>query len=186
MELLQWENVTSSFTAGTIVFRAPARRWKFFFSVYTISLQGAFTTNKSHIHLWGCSLCNCTRGNEGGSWSCAVFYVGSAMPCQPWCTAEESCSAHGKQRSPVNTAPGWKNSRHRAELLESCWQWYVTKLSQRKPWVSVVVHLTPWSIQAVHQYNMWSHCCSFPSTEQDFCPSYYIYSRKQYWRICTM
>lgn len=54
MEPLQWESVTSSFTAGVIVSRAPARRWKSFFSAYTISPQSTFTTAKNHIPIPTC------------------------------------------------------------------------------------------------------------------------------------
>lgn len=109
MEPLQWESITSSFTAGTIVSGAPACRWKSFFPAYTLSPQGTFATDKNrnpipplgllppqqHRRKSGCVLQLCTLLSDRGA-LCGQF----------WSTAERCCSRYGRRQSPASLAVG--------------------------------------------------------------------------------
>lgn len=136
MEPLQWESVTSSFTAGTIVSGAPARRWKSFFPAYMLSPQGAFSTDKNHIPTSTSGAACCAAAPEE-AWESppamehlmlGTLLAGSGALCrQFWSVAEQSFSTYGKRQS-----PGWRGPRPEAmgqgTAQAQCWAVGVTLL----------------------------------------------------------
>lgn len=154
MELLQWENVTSSFTAGAIVFRAPACRWKYFFSDYMNSHRELSLPTKITFTCGAAPSATAPeemRENPEAVQHPMLAAARHANPDAQLGNLALHTRSSTAQRTQHEAGRTGKNSRHRGELLESCWQRCTTKSGQCKPWVSVLVHLTPQSIHAAPQ-----------------------------------